>query len=327
MPWLWIIGITLFVLILWVAFRPIPISGLVSRPNPVTSYEEALVQVKAMQEEDNRDMSRDVCISKLFDHGSQTENVIVLLHGFTNCPEQFSELGKQFFDTGYNVFIPRQPHHGLSDRLTKDLEKLNAEDLCIFGDKIIDIAHGLGKKISVMGISGGGNIATWLAQNRTDLDFAFPIAPLFGLAFIPSYLTRFFIRLGMLIPDFYMWWDPRNKTENPHAIYYAYPGYPIRSLIEIFRLGVGIQEQAKKAPVSSKGVVMVINDNEPSVSNPEIVQLLETWRIRGKGKLSDFHIEKSFNLPHDFITPGEVNVLTTGETYPRLIKAVEDNTL
>ena len=319
----WIIGIILLALILWVVFRPIPISGLVSHPNPVPSYEEALIQVKVMQEEDNQDLARDVCITKLFDHGTQTESVIVLLHGFTNCPEQFNKLGKQYFEAGFNVFIPRMPYHGLTDRLTNELAKLRAEDLCVFGDMVVDIAHGLGKKVTVMGISGGGNVTAWLAQNRTDLDSAFPISALFGLNAIPSQLTKFIVRLGLVIPNFYMWWDPKSKAENSHSIYYAYPGYPIRSLVEIFRLAVGIQTQAERIPVSAKAVVMVINDDEPSVSNIEIVKLLETWRKHGKGILNEYHFEKNINLPHDFITPGEFNV-STGDTYPRLIKAVED---
>ena len=323
MNWLWIIGIILLALTLWVTFRPIPISGLVSHPNPVTSYEEALARVKAMQEEDNQDMAQDVCITKLFDHGLQTENVIILLHGFTNCPEQFSELGKQFFDEGFNVFIPRQPYHGLSDRLTNQLEKLTAEELCIFGDKVLNIAHGLGKKVAVMGISGGGNVAAWLAQNRSDLDAVFPISPLLGLASIPSWrLTRFLIRLGLVIPNFYMWWDPKTKTENPHAIYYAYPGYPIRSMMEIFRLGVGIQTQAEQNPIAAKGATMIINDDEPSVSNTEIVKLLTTWQKHGKGILNEYHLEKNIQLPHDFITPG-VHDFPQEAIYARLVKAVQ----
>src|SRR5689334_2676451 len=120
----WILVLILLGLILSVAFRPIPISGLVSHPNPVTSYDEAIAKVKTMQTEDNQDFTLDVCITKLFDHGIQVEHVMVLLHGFTNCPEQFNELGKQYFDSGYNVFIPRMPYHGLSDRLTNELAKL-----------------------------------------------------------------------------------------------------------------------------------------------------------------------------------------------------------
>ncbi len=319
----WIIGIILLILILWVVLRPIPISGLVTHPNPVTSYDEALAKVKAMQEEDNHDFALDVCITKLFDHGIQTEHVIVLLHGFTNCPEQFNELGKQYFESGYNVFIPRMPYHGLSDRLTNELAKLRAEDLTNFGDKVMDISHGLGKKVTVMGISGGGNIAAWLAQNRTDVNFVFPIAAFFGLNSIPAWLTRFFVRLGLITPNFFMWWDPRTKADNPHSIYYAYPRYPVRAMMEIFRMAIAIKAQADKLPPAAKSIVMVINDAEPSVSNAELVNLVETWQKHRKANLSEYHFEKSIQLPHDFITPN-ASISFSETSYPRLIKVVKD---
>jgi len=309
-------------LILWVAFRRIPISGLVSHPNSIKSYAEARIQVKAMQEDDNHDLARDVCITKLFDHGAQTENVIVLLHGFTNCPEQFGELGKQFFEAGFNVLIPRMPYHGLTDRLTTELAKLKAEDLCVFGDKVVNIAHGLGKKVTVMGISGGGNVTAWLAQNRPDLDFAFPIAAFFGLGSIPSSVTKFFVKLGLIIPNFFMWWDPKTKAKNPHSIYYAYPRYPIRAMMEIFRLASAITAQADKIPASTKSLVMVMNDSEPSVSNIELMKLLEAWQKQGNANRGAYHFKKDLKLPHDFITPGAV-ALQAEDIYPRLISMVK----
>src|SRR5215216_1891309 len=123
----WIFALALLSLIMWIAFRPIFINELESHSEPVQNYHEAITRVKAMQEEDNQDHSWDVCITKLYDHGSQTEHVIVLLHGFTTCPQQFDELGKQYYQAGCNVLIPRIPHHGLSDRLTNALVNLSAE--------------------------------------------------------------------------------------------------------------------------------------------------------------------------------------------------------
>ena len=83
----WIIVIIVFVLILWVILRPIPTDTLTSHPKPTRNYDEGIRQVRAMQEQDNQDLARDVCITKLYDHGRQTEHAIILLHGFTNCPE------------------------------------------------------------------------------------------------------------------------------------------------------------------------------------------------------------------------------------------------
>src|SRR5258705_1285725 len=90
-------------MILWLAFLPISMNNLNSHIEPVANFEDAIARVKTMQDEDNQDSARDVCITKLYDHGRQTEHVVVLLHGFTNCPEQFNELGTQYYESDYNV--------------------------------------------------------------------------------------------------------------------------------------------------------------------------------------------------------------------------------
>ena len=300
-----------------------PIQQIDSHPQPITSYEEAVARVKSMQVEDNNDLARDVCITKLLDHGMQTEHVIVLLHGFTTCPEQFHELGKQYFQAGYNVLIPRMPYHGLSDRLTNALINLTAENLASFGDRILDIAHGLGKKVTLMGISGSGTLICWLAQHRSDLDFAVAIAPLFGLAFIPSAFTKLIERLALSLPNFYLWWDPRTKAKNPYSIYYAYPGYPSRALVEILRLAMITQVQAEISPPRADKIVVVINESEPAVSNAEIQKLLRSWKKHGNINVSEYRFEKDMKLPHDIITPGTPN-LPIEIIHPRLISAIRD---
>src|ERR1051325_9551714 len=295
----WIIVIFLLLSISLLVLRPFAIGKLESRSDPLTSYAEAVLYVRAMQEEDNQDSARDVCITKFLDHGEQTEHVIVLLHGFTTCPEQFHELGRLYFEDGYNVLIPRFPYHGLSDRMTDALINLDAEKLAAFGDRVIDIAHGLGKKVSVMGISASGTLICWLAQNRSDIDFAFAIAPLFGLAFVPPAFTRLFERIALLLPNFYMWWDPRTKAENPFSIYYAYPGYPSRALFEIMRLGMITRAQAEKSAPAAKNVLILVNEAEPAVSNAEIAKLVRLWKRRGATNVSESYFEKEMKLPHD----------------------------
>lgn len=317
----WILGLAFSSLMLWVASRTSPVSELESRPAPIKSYEESIARVRAMQADDIHNLARDVCVTKLYDHGKQTEHVIILIHGFTNCPEQFDELGRQFYEAGCNVFIPRMPYHGLSDRLTGALAYLTAEDLAAFGDTVIDIAHGLGKKVSVMGISGSGTLVTWLAQNRADVDFAFAISPLFGLAFVPPSFTKLFERIALLLPNFFLWWDPRTKADNPYSIYYAYPRYPTRALVEIMRLAMMTRAQAERFPPKAASIILIINDAEPAVSNAEIMKLLKLWQNRGKTNLSEVHFEKEMNLPHDIITPGTPGV-PTGDIQPRLIGAV-----
>jgi alpha-beta hydrolase superfamily lysophospholipase len=324
MNMIWLsIALLILILILAVASRPADLGILESHAAPASSYEDAIVRVKTMQEEENQDLTRDVCITKLYDHGKQTEHVIILIHGFTNCPEQFSEIGRQHFEAGNNVLIPRMPYHGLTDRMTVALVNLNAEDIAAFGDRVIDLAHGLGKRITVMGVSGSGTLVAWLAQNRADVDFAFAIAPLFGLAMIPPTLTKLFERVALHLPDFFLWWDPRTRAENPYSIYYAYPRYPVRALVQFLRLGMITRLQAEKSPPKAGHVTMIINDAEPAVSNAEIRRFLKVWRKHGNVTITEVHFEREMKLPHDIITPGTPGV-PMGEIQPRLINAVRE---
>jgi carboxylesterase len=215
------------------------------------------------------------------------------------------------------------PYHGLADRLTDALVNLTAEDLAAFGDKIIDIAHGLGKKVTVMGISGSGTLVAWLAQNRADIDFAFAIAPLFGLAFIPALFTKLFERIALLLPNFFLWWDPRTRADNPYSIYYAYPRYPTRALVEFLRLARMARAQAEKSPPKAGKITMIINDAEPAVSNAEISKFIKLWRKHGQVNVNEVHFERDMKLPHDILTPGTPG-LPIGDIYPRLISTIRE---
>jgi hypothetical protein len=174
-----------------------------------------------------------------------------------------------------------------------------------------------------MGISGSGTLVAWLAQNRQDLDYAFSIAPLFGLAFIPSAFTNLIERLALLIPNVFLWWDPRTKSDNPYSIYYAYPRYPSRALAEIMRLAMITRAQAAISSPAASNITMIINDAEPAVSNIEIFKLLNLWQKSGKGNLNEYHFEKEMKLPHDIITPGTPGV-PIAEIQPRLVNAVKN---
>jgi carboxylesterase len=317
----WAVGIAALMLVLWVAMRPISFDALKSHPGPRLNYTEALEKIKAMQLRDNEAMVWDVCISKVFEHGAPTQNALVLLHGFTNCPEQFTRLGQQCYEAGFNVFIPRLPQHGSQDRLTDALAQLRTEDLTTFGDEVIDIARGLGQKVSVLGISGGGTLAAWLAQTRSDVDYAFPLAALQGVAFIHRRLTSSIQRFAKYLPNFFIWWDPRTKAENPFSIYHAYPRYPLSGILETLRLAFATERLAHHHPPAAGRIVMIINAAEPGVSNPALQHLLSLWSARAPERVSVEYFEKEMNLPHDIITPGTPGV-PLEDVYERLLKII-----
>lgn len=78
--------------------------------NPASSYEEAAARINQIQaaEAELAELN-PVCATQLLTHGDKVDNVIVFLHGFTSCPAQFAHLGEEYFEKGYNVYIPRIP--------------------------------------------------------------------------------------------------------------------------------------------------------------------------------------------------------------------------
>lgn len=272
--------------------------------DPTGSYEDALARIEAIQlDEDARGDLNPVCHTTLMTHGERTEDVIVLLHGFTSCPDQFVELGKQFYKGGYNVYIPRTPHHGLADLMTDDLLNLTAEESIAFASQSADIAQGLGERVTVSGLSGGGTMTTWLAQNRDDVDAAMPMAPFLGIKFIPAPLTRTFTNVVLTLPNMWMWWDPIHKENNPLSASYSYRRYPTHALAELMRLGfVTAGEARRKQPASSK-IIVVTNANDDSINNKVVAQLVSNWQKYGDKLVDSYEFADSFKLPHDFITP------------------------
>src|SRR6266699_7354514 len=151
--------------------------------DPAIDYETAMSRFAQIQVREEADGTLNpVCRSKLLTHGSKTERVIVLMHGMTNCPQQFVELAPKFYEQGYNVLIPRMPHNGYTDTNTDALKYVTAAELRNCSSAMVDIARGLGHHVTYVGLSVGGVMAAWVAQYRADVNKAVIIAPSFTIS-------------------------------------------------------------------------------------------------------------------------------------------------
>lgn len=292
-------------------------------PNPAESYAEALSRVGTIQEAEAEIPDLDPqCGTILMSHEEKVANVIVFLHGFTSCPDQFAALGELYFEQGYNVFIPRQPRHGLQEYDGAPLKGLTAEEMAAFGTEMADIAQGLGERVIFSGLSGGGAITTWLAQERADIDLAVPIAPFLGISFIPRPLTRAATNLFLLVPDFYQWWDPVHKLENPNSAPYSYRGYYLHSLFENMRLGFIAEGDARRVKPAVGGILVITNAADPSVNNAVVAEYEQLWLEHGEQFLQTFQFDKNLKLPHDLITVTQPNA-RIDIVYPKLMELIQ----
>ena len=218
-------------------------------------------------------------------------------------------------DLGYNVLIVPLPHHGLADRMTDEQSQLTADELAAYADQMVDIADGLGDQVTMMGISAGGVVTSWAAQNRSDVDQAVIISPAFGFKQIPTLLTAPVMNMYMTLPNSYTWWDP--VLQEQAGPMHAYPRYSTRALAQTLRLGFEVQIKAWQTAPAAKTILVVTNANDSSVNNALTAQIVANWRQRG-ASLKTFEFPVSLGLPHDVIDPTQPDQ-HIDIVYPQLI--------
>jgi pimeloyl-ACP methyl ester carboxylesterase len=314
----WMVLATVFIVVL-VLFTPWNVSGFVSHPQPVQSYAEAVERIHALTARDGPALN-PVCAPQIMTHGEKVERAIIFVHGYTNCPQQFTELGQQFYDLGYNVLIAPLPHHGYADRMTEEQASLKAEELTAYADEMVDIAQGLGEQVVMTGISGGGVTTAWAAQNRSDLDLAVVISPAFGYHQIPTALTAPVMNIYLTLPNSFEWWDPLKQANiGPE---HAYPRYATHALVQFLRLGFAVRNAARRAPPAAGAILVVTNASDTTVNNAIIYEVTDNWRAQG-ANLSTFEFGADLHLEHDLIDPAQENQQIE-VVYPKLIELIEE---
>lgn len=266
---------------------------------PALSYEEALQWIVFLRAQEPLDM-KQVCRLYLLSHEKKMERAIILVHGYTNCPKQFLALGQRFYDLGYNVLIAPLPYHGLADSMTGQQARLRAMDLVRFADAVVDITQGLGRKVDIAGISGGGLIAAYAAQYRKDVNCATLLAPAFGLKQIPAQMTAVFVHLLSLLPNVFIWWDPLHKQAG--AIRHAYPRFSTHALAQTLLLGMAVRSAARRQAPCASRLLVVTNAHDPGVNNGLIAAILRDWR-RHHSAVTTYEFPAYLKLEHDFIEP------------------------
>jgi pimeloyl-ACP methyl ester carboxylesterase len=301
-PLLMVIGIVLLALII-LAFIPVQIRTSPA-PDQVQSYDQALGRVEVVQSQERANLEiNPTCYTRLLTHEQKTDRVIVFLHGFTSCPEQFAQLGNEFFRRGYNVYIPRLPGHGYNDRLGEALKGVTPEQMAAFAMSSVDIAQGLGDHVTVSGLSGGGALTAWLAQERQDIDLAVPMAPFLGVGFVPTPQNQPFANMLYHLPDFFQWWDPVHKEGNPLAAPYAYVRYPLHALDDFLVLGFSTRRAAQDAPPAAGKILLITNAADLSVNNHLNERIVSIWQEHPGMQVDAYEFTKEMDLPHDLITP------------------------
>jgi carboxylesterase len=300
----------------YAVLTPWNLPQLTSHPHPAGSYAEALRRIDALREQEASVAMNPLCTLQFMTHGRKTGRLVVLVHGYTNCPQQFRKLGQRFFERGDNVLIVPLPYHGLADRMNTAQSKLTAGEMAAYADEVVDIGRGVGEKVVMMGISAGGVVTAWAAQNRNDLDCAVIIAPTLGFKPVPVPFTAAVMNLFSSLPDSWAWWNEelKEKVQPP----YGYPRCSKHVLTDILRLGFVVEAAARQRPPVARKIVMVSNANDQAVNNESTQKIADLWKSHG-ATVESYTFDASLKIGHDIIDPNQPDQKVE-VVYPKLIE-------
>jgi esterase/lipase len=254
----------------------------------------AIIQ-QAQAREDALPLKNEFCRSRFFFHPQPTDKVMLFFHGFTGVPYQFESIGQLFFDSGYNVLIPLLPGHGRAgnwDRHHPTPLPIEPQAYYDFGLAWLQQAQALGAEVCVGGLSGGGTLALWMAQQR-------PQAIAKAIAFSP-YLTGKYIlsNLFIALSDSYYQWpgDPNQKK--------GYSNFRVPALRVFLDMGKVVIERARR-PASAP--IFIFSTEADTAVDTEVHHEVILDTLQHQPKSGYYRFPLSLDVPHSMMTIGEGN--------------------
>ncbi len=212
--------------------------------------------------------------------GVPYRGVVILLHGFTSCPKQFSAMAQSFTELGYHVLLPVLPGHGRAgaDELAEQYDLPGAQNwrkYDVFARWLNDLAasvtHG---EVQIGGLCLGATIAAQALQLQPKLySRALLFSPFFELAMpLLGRVGRLIGRIGEVVkisPDMNIPFalGDLETCENYERRVLGRAGYcrvRVSNLIAVVRFAELVRSNWK--PVSTS--IQTILVNEDPVASP-----------------------------------------------------------
>jgi carboxylesterase len=285
---------------------------------PTSTHAEALRRFENLIARDEAEEIDPLCASQLLTHGERTDRAILLYHGYTNCPLQLGMLGDLLHRAGYNVLIPRIPRQGLSDKMTDELSWLTSDELAAFTASTVDIAAGLGERVTVLGFSGGGTLASYAGHEMDAVSEVILIAPLIGLYAVPNFALRAVYRLIEVLPEFYLWWNPLTRGEGAYSPR-AYPRFSVHGLAAYLRLALGLRDTMPARTTDLERTLVIVNENDLAVDNTLAVEYAQDVLGPWSDRLEAVVLPSELGLHHDWLDPLGIDRDRIDRGYPLLL--------
>lgn len=289
-----------------------------SPPSPAASFEEALGRFEKLRVDESALPLSPQGASRLLHHGQKTDRAFVLLHGLTNCPEQFVPFAGILHAAGHNVVLPRARLAGFQDRLNGEQGLQTAQDLIDQAAAGLDIAAGLGSRTTLVGLSGSAVAAAWMAGNRDGIDVVAVLSPFFGAHGIPVPLADLGGAMLSKLPNFYVWWDPEKQDALPGPPH-AYPRFGTRCMADSVQLSRNVRAHLETSPLRAGRVLFITTANDVAADNSLTDSISKTLTAqKGSTAILTFEFPPEAGIPHDMIDPSQPDS-NIALVYPKLL--------
>lgn len=249
---------------------------------------------------------RPMCEPKLFNHGEKTANAIVLVHGLSDSPFSMAAIAEQFYQLGFNVFLPLLPGHGLKDS-DKAMKAMEEDTLLKQWKKAIEYtvneAKKMGDKISIGGLSNGGTLSTYYVINHPDDIqgglFLFSAALDFG-----DFAEKIVRKDNIFIEIVKENWDQFRDKERGNFVGSKPHAYSWVTTAGIEKLSELILEIEKKYPTKNKRYnniqcpVFAVHSEFDKATSIEEVELLINNHSKRQERTYLFRIKEDFYVTH-----------------------------
>lgn len=152
---------------------------------------------------------------------------VLVIHGFTGSTQSVLPLAEAFAKEGFTVLVPRLTGHGISP---EELAKASFQDWLQDVEEALDELRLHADKIFITGLSMGGALTLYLAENYHDI---LGIMPINAAIDMPEF--RAFYRSQKLAGETYI--DGiGSDIKKAGVTELAYPASPVKSMADVIKI-------------------------------------------------------------------------------------------
>jgi carboxylesterase len=207
---------------------------------------------------------------------------VLVLHGFTGNPQSLRPLAEALADAGFTVDLPLLPGHGTA---VEDMVPTRWEDWSAAAEAAYQALAARCQKVAVAGLSMGGSLTCWLAEEHPEIAGIAVVNPLVEPP-PPDFLDgiRSLLDAGTEVID-----GIGSDIAKEGAVEAAYAGTPLAPALSLFE-GVATVKQRLGAIHCP---TLLLSSREDHVVDPVSGEILEA---SVGGPVERVHLERSFHV-------------------------------